>query len=216
MKPIPSIHVLSTLSVLSESKIPLRLLRNINNELPNRLDSGKDIDILIHWQNWKEIHSILHHSGFKQTPHPLGKDQFLYGVHPFRFYKSVRATFFIDCHFELACRSFNHGEWIPLDRIIQHRAWISIGYHHIGRLIVPGLDPVCEWIHLLTRCIFDRRGFDEGYILRIEELTNQKSDGELSELGRLVFFKFTGHLLSLIKAGRYKDIITEYLSFMDY
>lgn len=216
MKQIPSGDIMTALSVLNDATIDLRLLRNIDNELPERLASGKDIDILIRWQDRKIVELLLKQNGFQKIPHPLLKDQFLYGVHPFRFFKSRRSYFFIDFQFELACRSLNQGEWIPLDRVIQETAWESVSYHRIGEMDIPGLPLVCEWIHLLTRCIFDKQRFDGGYTRRIERLTFQNSDVELYEVSRLVFFKFAEPLLNLIKAGKYDQIISQHLSFKDY
>ena len=216
MSYIPSIQVVRALSALADGDIPYRLLRNTANELPDNLKIGKDIDILARWNDFGRLDRLFKHIGFRRVLHPLRGDQFLYGVHPFRFYKNSRLNIFIDVHFELACRSLNQGEWIPLDRAIQARAWAGSSPHHIGGVIVAGLPRACECLHLLTRCIFDKREFDAGYLHRIEELTDLLSDAELLEVIQPVFFKFSMLLLKLLRARRYEEIIMAHSHFMDY
>lgn len=216
MSLIPRGRVVAILSAFAGSDIPYRLLRNIGDELPENLKSGKDIDILVRWNDAERIERFLTGSGFRRVPHPLRRDQFLYGVHPFRFYRDCQADLFVDCHFELACRSLHQGEWIPLDRAIQARAWASSSLQDMGGIRVAGLPSACEWVHLLTRCIFDKREFVAGYLQRIERLTELLSDAELLEVIQPVFFKFSAPLLGLVRAGRYTEIIMTHLRFTDY
>lgn len=216
MSIIPSHHIVAILSTLACSDIPYRLLRNIRNELPDNLKEGKDVDILIHWDDKDKIERFLKQNSFQKVFHPLRKDKFLYGVHPFKFYKHTSVNVFIDCHFELSCRSLNQGEWIPLDHRIQQKAWSDCSPHHLGEIIVTGLPHACECLHILTRCIFDKRTFNNGYIRRIEELAEMLSDAELMEVFQPVFFRFSGALLLLIRAKRYNEIILAHLRFMEY
>ena len=216
MNIVPSEQIITVLSAFSDSNVPYRLLRNINNELPDNLKFGKDIDILVRWNEMGRTERFLKQTGFHRVPHPLRGDQFLYGVHPFRFYRHNSLHFFVDCHFELACRSLNQGEWIPLDRRIQKHAWEHSAPHHIGTVILAGLSRVCECLHLLTRCVFDKRKFEAGYIRRIEELTEVLSDTELLAVIQPVFFKFSVPLVKLIRAKCYEKIIPAHLSFTEY
>jgi hypothetical protein len=216
MSIIPSHHIVAILSTLACSDIPYRLLRNIGNELPDRLKKGKDIDILIHWDDKEKVDRFLKQNSFQKVSHPLRKDKFLYGVHPFQFYKHTSVNVFIDCHFELACRSLNQGEWIPLDHRIQQQAWSECSPHRLGGIVVAGLPHVCECLHILTRCVFDKRYFNDNYIGRIEELAEILSDPELLEVFQPVFFRFSGTLLQLIRAKRYDEIISAHLGFMEY
>jgi hypothetical protein len=216
MKFISSQQIMAILSALACSDIPYRLLRNIGNELPGRLIEGKDIDILVHWDDKEKVDLFLKQNSFQKVSHPLKRDQFLYGVHPCRFYKHVSIDVFIDCHFELACRSLNKGEWIPLDRRIQEKAWIECTPQYMGGLVLAGLPRACECLHILTRCIFDKRKFNDAYIQRIEELAEMLSNSELQEVLQPVFFKFSGTLLRFIRAKRYDQIISAHLGFMEY
>jgi hypothetical protein len=216
MNIIPEKDIVATLSALTDSNMPFRLLRNINNELPGHLKSGKDIDILVRWNDIARLEHFLKKIRFNRVPSPHRLDQFLYGVHPLRFYKHNLLNFYIDCHFELACRSLNQGEWIPLDRKIQTRAWEKPSLCNIGGVFVPMLPSICEYLHLLTRCIFDKRNFDAGYIRRIEELTNYLCVDELLEAMQPVFFKFTSHLLELLRDKRYGEIVLSHIRFTEY
>lgn len=213
---VPSNRIVAVLSSLAKQDIPYRLLRNIDNELPNKLKRGKDIDVLSPWNHRGRLDHFLREIGFCRVSHPLRGDKFLYSVHPFEFYRNSTSDFFIDVHFELACRSLNQGEWIPLDRAIQARAWEECGHHLIGDVTVIGLSPACECLHLLTRCVFDKRKFDLGYLRRIEELTAILSDAQLLGVLEPVFFKFSMCLLDLLRAKSYQEIIMSHLRFMDY
>lgn len=213
---IPTNQIVALLASLANEDIPYRLLRNIGNELPQKLERGKDVDILSSWNHRARLDHFLLKMGFRRVFHPLRGDTFLYGVHPFEFYRNLKSDFYIDVHFELACRSLNQGEWIPLDRAIQARAWAGCEHLIIGGVSVIGLPPVCECLHLLTRCVFDKRRFEPGYLRRIEELTEILGDAELLAVFQLVFFKFSMQLLDLLRAKRYQEIIFSHLHFMDY
>ncbi len=216
MNIIPAHRITTVLSALAESGVPYRLLRNINDELPEKLIEGKDIDLLFYWNDRNKIERFLKQNSFRKISHPLRKNKFLYGVHPFEFYKHVSADFFIDCHFELACRSLNQGEWIPLDSKIQQQAWSSCTSYPIGGIRVLGLPHACECLHLLTRCIFDKRQFTDGYIRRIEELSDMLNDAELMTVFKPVFFKFSEMLLQLLRTKRHEEIIHAHLRFKEY
>ena len=216
MNPIPTDLILNTFSVLLEADLDFRLMRNIDCELPDHLLPGKDIDILLHSRTSKSIVKLMSRNYFIKKPHPLRNDRFLYGVHPFIFFKSKKANFYIDFHFELACRSLNRREWIPLDKSIQSNSWTSCAQHCVADLTVPGLPSACEWIHLLSRCVFDKRQFPDGYIRRIDHLMSQCTDQELYDCSRLVFFNFTETLLKLIRLGNHDQIVQKHLQFKDY
>lgn len=192
------------------------LLRNIDSELPAQLSRDKDIDILVHPSSLQAAHRFFQTAGFKQIRHPWNFGDnfvFLYSMTPFRMYDSKGLHF--DVAYQLACRSPNRREWTPLDQWIQDSAWEN-------RREEPGqpwkyrLGYEDEAVHLLSRCIFDKKGFPPGYRHRLEELERLVNVSELCLRLELVFFKFTTKLMGLLKARKYDEIHRLYLQFADY
>jgi hypothetical protein len=208
------IAIFSQLNLCSEQYL---LIRNINNELPNNLTIGKDIDILINKKNKFLFSNFLHERGFKSVKHPLFNDIFLYGVDKFEFKINSKNNIILDLNFQLVCRSFNAGEWIPLDQTIQESAWENrIFIEHESGLSYWTLGHEDEFVSLLVRSVFDKKYFLEGYVTRIEELLGLIDIAIVQSKLDLVFFKFTSVLLNLIEKKDYSNIIGEYVKFKDY
>ena len=73
-----------------------------------------------------------------------------------------------------------------------------------------------ELIHLLTRCIFDKKNFNIAYQNRIEELLEKVNIETIKIELNKVFFKFTDNLLDLLIKKKYNCIIKDYLTFKEY
>lgn len=212
----PSTEINNLFRILLHNKIPFLLLRNINNELPYNLSRDKDIDILIHPSAIIQAHRTFISSGWRQIRHPwdFGNNfVFLYSMPPFRMYK--RKGLHIDVTYQLACRSPNRGEWTPLDKVIQDSAWENCR-EEIDLPWRYRLGYKDEMIHLLTRCIFDKKKFSIGYQQRIEELLSLIDLNNFQFVLNRVFFRFSKTLIELIEAREYENIGSSYLRFHDY
>ena len=66
MKYIDPESIKSTFSILNESGIDYILIRNINNEIPEKLVEGKDIDILAKYSDKNKLNELLVQSGFSR------------------------------------------------------------------------------------------------------------------------------------------------------
>lgn len=202
--------------ILEQSNIQYLLPRNINNEIPEALPIDKDIDILIFPSDKGRCNEALLNAGWKLGKHPwdFGSNfKFLYSMDSFRWY--TKDSLHIDVSYQLCCRSPNQGEWVPLDQEIQDSAW--------GNRLVDTNSPwkwsLCvedELVHLLTRCVFDKKDFNVGYTERIEELVDIVDFVEVESRLKHVFFMFSSTMISLVKSGSYSDIIESYFSFSDY
>jgi hypothetical protein len=205
--------LLNFFSIINVEDIVYVLLRNINNELPKKLSIKKDIDIIVKENNLDLFHKTLMNNDWNQIRHPYYRIPFLYGMTPFRFYN--KEGLHIDVCCQLSCRSLNNGEWFPLDMKIQSGLW--------GRIIST---PEAPWkyrlsyedevLHLMTRCIFDKKEFTEDYIKEIQYLYPKCEKKILFEKFSAVFFKFSYKLLELIKCKLFDKIIVSYLQFKDY
>ena len=211
---IKSTEIINIFKLLNENKVEYILIRNINNELPDNLEIGKDIDLLV--EDREKIVKILKKNNFKKITHPHQNNIFLYGVEKFEFYKNDKELLF-DLNFQIAVRSLDAGQWIPLDQKIQESTWKNKRFVQLeddfGYWTLSYND---EFIILIARSIFDKREFQEGYIRRIDELKDQIDIEDVKEKMGLVFFKFTPYLLEMIEKKDYENIIKNYIQFKEY
>lgn len=205
----------STFSILNESGIDYILIRNINNEIPEKLVEGKDIDILAKYSDKNKLNELLVQSGFSQIKHPNGKDLRLYNVNKFEFHMDKNGVI-LDVNYQLVCRSLDAGQWIPLDENIQGSAWQNKKFVEAKELNYWRLSHEDEFITLIVRCIFDKKMFIPGYISRIEEIYDYIDPSDVKRKLGLVFFKYAPLLFEQIKLRRYSNIIRNYIQFKDY
>ena len=214
MNVVYSNEIKKVFKLLNENQVEYILMRNIDNELPNDLEIGKDIDLLI--KDKKAIVKILKNNNFKKITHPHQNNIFLYGVEKFEFYKNDKEVLF-DLNFQIAVRSLDAGQWIPLDETIQISAWKNRRFEQqsedFGYWTLSYDD---EFISLVARSIFDKKEFQDGYIKRINELQPLLGKEEVVKKLNMVFFKFTPYLLEMIEKQEFDKIITNYLQFKEY
>ncbi len=209
--------IINIFKLLNKNKLNYILIRNINQELPHKLEVGKDIDILINKNEEKKFISFLKENSYKQLIHPFRYDTFLYGVNRLEFrYKNNKDILF-DPNFQIIVRSFEAGQWIPLDQIIQKSAWENKRFHqqdsNFGYWTLSYDD---EFVCLVARCVFDKKEFQDGYKKRIDELYSMINKEDVLEKLNLIFFKFTPYIMELIKEKNYDNIIKNYLQFKEY
>jgi hypothetical protein len=202
-------------NTLNASGFQYILIRNINNELPGNLAVGKDIDLLVHYHQRTEFIGFLIENGFKNIRHPLFNDIFLYGVNKFEFFVN-NDNILLDLNYQLACRSLNDGEWIPLAGKIQDNAWKNKIKYKTDQITYNSLSAEDEFIVLVARSIFDKKEFQKGYVERIDALMHLIDLDDVVDQLQLVFFKFTPMLLSMLKKREYDLILDRYISFSEY
>lgn len=193
------------------------LIRNIDNELPGALEVGKDIDLLIKKKDEPRFHSFFRSGGYETINHPFKDDVFLYGVDRFEFKYNNSNNILFDLNFQLAVRSLDAGQWIPLDQFIQDSAWKNKRFEEKDESFSYwSLGYEDELVCLVSRSIFDKKKFHSGYARRISELMLLVNSDEVEKRFNLVFFKFTRHLLDLLVVGDFDSIISKYLRFDGY
>jgi len=210
---VPRENVLKIFEELNLSGVNYVLLRNLKDELPGNLRSNKDIDIMVNAEDVQLLHSNSKKLNWKKLRHPFSNIPFLYGMQPFEFYQVHGIN--VDICFQLSCRSLNKGEWFPLDMYVQDSVWKN-------RLKAEGmpwnytLSRVDEMVHLLTRSVFDKKAFGDGYIERLNELQSVINENELRTRLKLIFFQFTDTLIDHIKNRSYESIYINYIQFRNY
>jgi len=203
--------------LLNKNDLEYILMRNINNELPSGLKTGKDIDLLVNKKNENKIINLFIDNGYETINHPCKYDTYLYGVDKFKFKYNNNNKILFDLSFQLSVRSLDEGQWIPLDQSIQESAWENKRFKQqrngFGYWTLSYED---EFVTLVSRSIFDKKEFKIGYIRRINEILLLINIDIVIEKLTLVFFKFTPHLMEYIKQNNYKNIIKNYLEFKEY
>lgn len=217
MRIIDSKELINIFRLLNGSSLNYILMRNINNELPVGLEIGKDIDILVNKEDENEFISFFHENDYMTIDHPFKYDTFLYGVDRFEFKYNNNNKILFDLNFQIAFRSLDKGQWIPLDQIIQESAWKNKKFERLNdNFGYWTLSYEDEFICLIARSIFDKKEFQSGYISKIDELLNVIDKEDVLQKLNRVFFKFTPYLVEYVEDKDYDNIIKNYLEFKEY
>jgi len=214
---IDSLEVVRFFNELNSSGLSYVLLRNIDNELPSNLQIGKDIDLLVRKNENDGFSNFLHSLHYISVDHPLKNDLYLYGVDCFEFKRNVKNHILLDLHYQIAVRSLDAGQWIPLDQMIQDSAWNNRHFHKSSeKFSYWTLSYEDEFITLLARSIFDKKTFKIGYLNRLNNLHSLIDfDKAVKKLER-IFFKYTPALVANIKNYKFENLIDDYLRFKEY
>lgn len=193
------------------------LIRNINQELPGNLLMGKDIDLLVRKSDHPKFEEFLFSLGFCEFRHPFRNDVYLYGVDRFQKYLNKESGILLDLNFQLAVRSLDAGQWIPLDQEIQKSAWENRRFcQQSDGFSFWSLSPEDDFIGLVSRSVFDKRYFDKGYQKRIETLLPLIEIDTVMEKFELIFFRFSSTLMKNLEQKEYETILANYIEFKDY
>lgn len=208
-------YVEEVLTLLSRFNRDWLLLRNSQDELPSNLKTGKDIDVLLRYDDRKLIHAYLYDNGFRMIPHPLRNDTLLYGVHPFEMYASRKGVL-VDVNYEIAVRSIDEGQWIPLDQEIQTSAFENRRIVELAGIQCPMLSDEDLFVSEIARQVFVKRSvspWHQEFFTNLYPLLCM--DSLLSKL-ELVFFAYAKRLLQRVDSGDFEEIFNDYLAFSDY
>lgn len=215
MKPKPSSYVMSFLRALDARNLQYAVVRDLNNVLPDRYMGEADVDIIINPRDWQQAKDVLLSMKWFEVLHPfdnLRDFTFLYGMRRFKFF--IRGNAKLDICFQLACRSTNAGEWVPLDQTIQESVWSNRKWDESRCCYV--LSPLDECVHLLARAFFDKQKVTQEYLTRIEHLFN-KIDAELLEDRlKLVFFKAAGTVMACLRNRELDQLVDRVRSYDNY
>lgn len=216
---IPAQTIKNFFRQLNDSKIEYVLIKNISEELPDKLKDGKDIDILVNENCIKEFTKFMKNHNFKKRTHPYGKKNgfvFAYKLKEHQFWKfnSKDFKFFVDVSFKLNCRSLTPNVWIPLDNCINEDIWKNKVFDKENNWWI--MDDETTLIYMFCRAVFDKKEFKEGYIAEIEKRKSLlKRESVRYKLSK-VFFKYTDNLISQAESGNYDTIRNNYVTFKEY
>lgn len=207
--------ILKLFENLNENGINYVLLRNSGYKIPSEHPSDKDIDILVRKSSQKKFHETMWRNNWKEIKHPWNFGNnfvFLYAMDRFEMY--TKSNLNIDICYQLNCRSINCGEWMPLDQSINDSVW----YNKKKNSVYPWYEMNIEdqLVHLITRCIFDKKNFSIGYISDIDMLYKKADIEILFNKLKCVYFKFTSILIESIESRKYENLVKRYIQFTGY
>lgn len=207
--------VLEVLRALNDSGVQWLLLRNTATMLPDRLTIGKDIDVLVRRTDVSTLIDYLKGMNFKFRSNPLDNNVRWYGVAKPLMSTSPQGVL-LDIASEIFVLSTHRSILIPLDKIVQQSAWENSQIENLGGLAIPTLGDEDLFVSLISRCVFDKRKFSSWHKQKLLELLAKLERGSLEEKLKLVFFKFTPHLLALVDKSDFDSILSSYITFKDY
>ena len=218
-KYIEAPEILSFFKLLNDSNINYVLIKNVGGELPYNLKDGKDIDILVKLEDRPLFVKTMLKGGFLKRIPPLGREagwKFGYQLPEYQFWqkRGIAQNFYIDCCFKLMCKSLTPNYWIPLDISINERIWKNKVWD--DDLGCWRIDDKTLFPYLIARCVLDKKEFKSVYVKDINERLQYLDDDEVQAMLSTIFYRFTPMLTELLKAGRYDEIISKYISFKDY
>ncbi len=219
MNYIPAQEIKDFFTQLNSSGIDYVLIKNIADELPNQLQDGKDIDILVKENQIKEFEKFMRSHNYKKRIHPYGKKvgwNFVYKLPESQFWKlnNNQFTLYIDVCFKLCCKSLMPKVWIPLDNYINENIWINKIFDEENNWWI--MDNESQIVYLITRSVFDKKEFNSKYITEIEQRKNLLKNESVKLKLSKIFFKYTDSLIAQIENNNYDQIVNNYLTFKEY
>jgi hypothetical protein len=205
---------------LNDAEIPYVLLKNIGNEIPDQVPSGKDIDILVREDAAQQMSTFIRQLGFQKVPHPLGKERgwaFAYGLPPYQFWRQrtlMGNDLYIDICYRLSCRSLTPKIWIPLEAWITSSIWLHREWDAANGWW--RMDEENLYVYLVVRCIFDKAGFSGAYITELEDRSALLDSPGVEKRFERIFFRFTAKLIHLLRNKQYAEIAQAYITFTGY
>ena len=200
--------------LLNKNNINYVLIKNDGNKIPDYLEDEKDIDFLIHPSAYEKLKTLLISNGYEKKIGESCKRFFLYQLREDLFFKKNNCYF----HFyeALPCNPLtNMGKCkIPLDSIVQNYIWENKKWDTKNNWWI--MDNISILLYLIIRSVFDKLYFRPIYIEEIEKRIEYIDSKDFYTLANSVFFKFTNHMIELVKEKKYESILKEYLSYKNY
>jgi hypothetical protein len=202
---------------INDSNVRYALIKNVDDELPERLPVSKDIDIIVHGDDVKNFHRFIKHIA-RKINHPysvINGWSYLYGLPEFEFWRLFMGKdLYLDVTYKLCCQSTTPKTWLPLDSFIQEYLWNHIEYDELNNWFI--LDKNLRFVYYIVRCVFDKRVFSDRYKKTILKEKSGIDVGIIKKMFKPIFFRFTPTLIRLIEEEKFDEIRKAYLGFAEY
>jgi hypothetical protein len=206
--------IMDLFELLNKNNFNYVLIKNDGDLLPNHLESGKDIDFLIHPSEYDRLIKVVTENGYEKRAGESCKRYFLYQLREDIFLRKE------DCYFHfyeaLSCNPLtNMGKCkMPLETLVQTYIWNNKKWDATNKWWI--MDDVSILLYLIVRSVFDKMYFREIYIREIKKRIKYINSEIFYKLADTVFYGFTTRMIELVKLEKYESILNEYLSYRDY
>ncbi len=167
--------------------------------------------ILVDPKDRNKLQELLGRYGWKRTK-TYDDEKYLYGIEHFMQYDTNGVK--LDINFRIACRSTLNSAWVPLDMIINEGALQRT--RKINEIPGPVLsveDTIC---YLAAKSVYTEKEFLKPDRLRLKKELDRSDEQLLMNKMKLVFFKFSGQIIQMMKDGEFEDIIPSFWKFAEY
>lgn len=207
-------NIIELFQLLNDNKINYVLKKNDGNIIPMNMPENKDLDILVHPNDYVKIRSLLIKHDFNIMNGMSCKYFFVYSTRPDMFF--CKGNFKVHIFDKLACISYtNYGDSvIPLHNDIQKDIWATKKWNNKYNYWIMSDENIL--MYLIVRAVFDKKAFKEQYIREIEKRISIVEKRSFKDKLNLIFFKFTDQLIYLLKNKEYQNILFKYTTFDEY
>ena len=171
--------------------------------------SAKSLVFLVKLSDVSEIGKIMKELGFRKRKSP-SKDIYMYGMNDFVYFQKM--DFQVIFQFQISCKSSLHGEWIPLDRVVN----VGALERRVKNDTIYYLNDVDYLCYLLADSVYTEGTFAAERSKLIYDLYEKVDKASFNTKLEKIFFKFSRNIISLIQEKKLDMIIDELFRFSDY
>lgn len=200
--------------LLNENNFKYVLIKNDDDAIPYSINSGDDIDFLIHPSEYNRLIEIALDNGYEKVVGESCKSYFLYQLRDDILLKKE------DCYFHffeaLSCTPLtNMGRCkMALENDVQKFIWENRVWDSANNWWI--MDDISILLYLIVRSVFDKKDFRDKYIREIKKRINYIDNDSFYMLAETVFWGFTPKMIALVKEKRYAEVLKDYLAYSDY
>lgn len=194
------------------NSVEFAVLRNFHL-IPRQCSIENDIDVLIRSKTMALASDIFGDYGFEREE---DRGIYLYNSKPHQHFYLYEKDIHFDVTNGLYYRSLNNvNQWVPVHEILQNSIFENkVCNENVPYLCMP--SNFDQFLHLICHVIFDKRIVRKEYKLKIEYLFNTFNIEEKIQYIRLIFFKFSNELISIVRNKETELLYERYISFKGY
>lgn len=188
-------------------------IRYVFMECDSKTLYGTDYSILVHPDDRKEFWGEMIAKEYSLRQHQEGKEngfRYLYSMFPAECWVKDNITYTV--FYQLGCYGLQEMSYIPLDKLVNKSIWdnryLEDGIYHMDRQE--------KLIYAMVQGVFHYNKFPEHLRKIVEENKDCFAKEDFQQKLRLVFFKFSSKIQSMLEMKKYDEIFHNYISFSEY
>lgn len=205
------------ISEFNSNNFDFIILRKSECIIKNEINDNDDIDILLNLRNRSNLKNFLKKKKFIHYQDSVMKFIYLYGSIPHDHYFDKKNKIHFDVGYDIAYKSPNQREIIPIDDDHVFDYWRQkIRFDINNNCYINFLNKEHLLEHILCHCIFDKKNINNYYHSQIINLYKQVNKMILINNLKRIFFLFSKKLIELLDKEELENIYEKYISFSEY